>query len=88
MKQSREKINSYFESEGADGHKFVHMIESDENEYEITAKLIIPKNSKMIEKMIKNNKSPIRQMLEELEKQRNIDMREGKIERSLYELEN
>ncbi len=89
-KNKNRKEDSYFQVVGVsqkDGYKFAHLIESDEEEYVITAKIILPKTSKMIEKMKKINKSPITQMLEEIERQRNKDIKEGKMERSLYEIE-
>lgn len=79
--------HEYFTSTGrnTDGeYKFIHIIESDKDEYIITAKLIIPKNSKMIKKCIKNNKSPIRQILEKIEKENNNDIKEEKTENSIY----
>lgn len=79
--------HEYFTNIGSsadDEYKFIHIIESDEDEYIITAKLIIPKNSKMVNKCMKNNKSPIRQMLEKIEKENNIDIKEEKTENSIY----
>lgn len=86
-KNKNRKEDSYFQVIGAKELKFAHLIESSEEEYVITAKIIIPKTSKMIEKMKMKNKSPITQMLEEIERQRNKDIKEGKMERSLYEIE-
>jgi len=90
MKEFYKKANGgheYFTSFGNDNngeYKFIHITESNDDEYIITAKLIIPKKSKIVEKCLKSNKSPIRQILEKIEKQNNNELKDEKTENRLY----
>ena len=77
------KVKEY-EIRGTNKYKLIHMIEEGENDYAISAKIVIPKNSKMIEKSKKYNKSPITQVLEEIEKEHRILLKEGKTDNKLY----
>lgn len=81
---SKERKLKEYEIRGNNKYKIIHMIEEGKNEYAISAKIIIPKNSKMIEKSKKYSKSPIRQALEEIEKEHKTLIKEGKTERKLY----
>lgn len=65
-------------------YELVHMIEEGKKDYAISAKIIIPKNSKMIEKSITKGKSPITQALEEIEKEHRKLLQEEKTEERLY----
>ena len=77
------KIEKY-EIRSTNEYKIIHMIEEGKTDYAISAKIIIPKDSKMIEKCKKYNKSPITQALEKIEKEHKNLIKDGKTEKNLY----
>ena len=70
-------------------YKIKHRIDIDEEtgEYIITAKMIIPKNSKYMLNCKINNESPITRFLLEMEHEYNLGIIEGNTINQLYEIE-
>lgn len=81
---SKERELKDYITVGNNEFELVHMIEEGENDYAISAKIIIPKNSKMMKKCIESNKSPITQALEQIEKEHRQLLKEEKTNNSLY----
>lgn len=93
MKEIEKKINEKFIKERevknytirmSNEFELIHMIEEGKDDYAISAKIIIPKNSKMMKKCLENNKSPITQALEKIEKEHRQLLKEEKTNNSLY----
>ena len=69
---------------GSNELELEHIIEETNDEYIISAKIKLPKKSKMIDKCLAHGKSPITQALEKIEKEHNTLLKEGKTEYNLY----
>lgn len=65
-------------------YKLIHEIKENNNEYIITAKLVISKESKIIKKCKEQDMSPITKILSANERKNKILINEGKTEKKLY----
>ena len=83
-KFNEERKLKEYEIRETNKYKLVHIIEEGKEDYAISAKIIIPKNSNMIEKSITKSKSPITQALEEIEKEHRKLLQEEKTDEKLY----
>ena len=85
IKSSQVIIGQYNKTE----YKLAHVIEEDKekNEYAITVKVIIPKDSKIIKKAKEKNTSPVTQLLRKYENEQNKLIKEEKTKNNIYDFE-